>query len=86
MWPHGWGWNWPMAVVMGVFWLLVIVGIIYAIGALSRVGGRWSGPPGESPLDILDRRYARGEVTREQYQQMREDLTRRGGGEAPPGS
>jgi putative membrane protein len=75
-----------MAIVMVVFWVLVIVGIVYAISALSRGGGRWGGPPTESPLDILDRRYARGEITREQYQQMREDLTRRGGGGAPPGS
>lgn len=29
------------------------------------------GPSGRA---ILDRRYARGEVTREQYQQMKEDL------------
>ena len=27
-----------------------------------------------SPLDILKRRYASGEITREQYEQMRRDL------------
>lgn len=28
----------------------------------------------ESAREILDRRYARGELTREQYQQMKKDL------------
>ena len=31
-------------------------------------------PPRESALDILRRRYARGEITREQYVQMMSDL------------
>jgi hypothetical protein len=44
---------------------------------------RWRNPgraPGRrrevrtSPLDILKRRYASGEITREQYEQMRKDL------------
>lgn len=29
----------------------------------------------ESPLDILKRRYANGEINREQYQQMKSDLS-----------
>jgi len=31
---------------------------------------RWS----ETPFQILDRRYARGEITKEQHEQMRSDL------------
>lgn len=31
-------------------------------------------PPNRDPRSILDERYARGELTREQYQQMRDDL------------
>jgi len=31
---------------------------------------RWS----ETPFQILDRRYASGEITKEQYEQMRSDL------------
>ena len=29
---------------------------------------------GRRPLDILKERYARGEITRDQYEQMRRDL------------
>ena len=34
-------------------------------------GGRWGA---ETPLEILDRRYASGEITREEHEQMRRDL------------
>lgn len=37
---------------------------------ISRLEGR----SGESPLDILKRRYARGQITREQFEQMRHDI------------
>ena len=33
-----------------------------------------SGRAPESARDILDRRYANGEITKEQYEQMRRDL------------
>lgn len=32
--------------------------------------GRWS----ETPREILDRRYASGELTKEQYEQMKRDI------------
>ncbi len=62
---------------------LVLIGSVLGGGIwlLSRSGS--SGPvrtqqsretPGEDPLEILRRRYARGEITREEYQSMREDL------------
>ncbi len=36
----------------------------------------WRSPHEEDPLEILKRRYARGEITREEYERMREDLKR----------
>ena len=81
MMPHDWGWG--GGIFMGVFWLLVIALIVFAIVYLVRqtggrqfAGGPRGGPPPdrESPRDILDRRYAEGELSREEYEQMKKDL------------
>ena len=69
--------------------LIVLVLFLVLIGALV-VGGIWlvsretgsgglnfgqgSEPSPEDPLEILKQRYARGEITREEYESMREDL------------
>jgi len=65
----GWGWIGLGIVHMGLFWILVIVGIV----VLARSLG--SGPASRrDPLDILNERYARGELTRDQFEQMKRDL------------
>ncbi len=73
---YGWIWmilNWVITVV-------VIVGIIwFIIWAVRRAGstGRSSlitGSGPQSPREILQSRYARGEITREQYLEILEDL------------
>lgn len=71
----GWGVAvnpWWGILMMG-FWVLILAGVGLIVGWLLR-----QAPSGESasrrPLDILKERYARGEITREQYEQMRRDL------------
>jgi len=72
----GWMWGfgmWVGALAMLVFWGALIVGAILVV----RLFGGGSLPRHEdrtTPLDILKRRYASGEITREQYEQMRKDL------------
>jgi putative membrane protein len=70
MWGMG-GW-WMM-----IFWIVVIVGVVFLIKWL--VGqGRVEGPPSqkeESPLDILKKRYARGEIDKQEFEQKKSDLT-----------
>jgi putative membrane protein len=62
--------------VAGLLFLVVLVaGAVWLIQALARGGG--AGPmvsSGETPLEILKRRYAKGEITKEQYDDMRRDL------------
>ncbi|HEX2865829.1 MAG TPA: SHOCT domain-containing protein [Ignavibacteriales bacterium] len=70
---HDYGW-WMMAGPL--FWIVVIGVIVYAILNRSR---HYPGGPGlphqeETPLDILKKRYAKGEITRDQYEQMKKDL------------
>lgn len=65
----GWGWIGLGMVHMLLFWVLVILGIVVLVRALS---GSPSGGP--DPLAILKARYARGEISREQFEQMKRDI------------
>lgn len=79
MMPHNWTWG----TTMGLFWffvvLLLVLAVVYAVreyGNRQFAGGP-SGRPGidhESPREVLDRRYAEGEISREEYEQMKDDL------------
>ncbi len=70
--------------MMGLFGLigllitvLIVVGIVLLVmWAVRRSTPGASLPPNrETPRDILQARYARGEITREQYQEMLKDLS-----------
>ena len=52
----------------------VIVAIVLAVAWAVRRPGR-SAEPGETPLDILKRRYARGEISPEQFETMKRQLS-----------
>ncbi len=76
--PYGYFYPWHSGLWLGamvlwmlLFWALVIGGIAWLISAL-RPREAPGGP--EDPLETLRRRYARGEITREQYEEMRRDL------------
>lgn len=75
MWGFGGGsWSWIGPISMILFWALLIGGIMLLLRAW------WTPPRAQEPdqaLSILDRRYASGEISREDYQAMRQDLTGR---------
>ena len=55
--------------------LLVIVGgIAYALGWRPQFNQSGPAQTKQTPLELLKERYARGEISREQYDQMRLDL------------
>lgn len=63
-----------IGVIIGV--VLLVIWLVRRASAGSSVGGFQIGSlePSKSPKEILQLRYARGEITREQYQQMLADL------------
>ncbi len=73
---------WVLGMVLGrlamlAFLGLVVVGVILLVRAVTRslpLTGRPSGPADTPPFDILKRRYAAGDITREQYAEMRQTL------------
>ncbi|MBI1794130.1 MAG: SHOCT domain-containing protein [Chloroflexi bacterium] len=62
-----------------IFNLAIIIGIVilivWAVKRFTSGTANLNQPSGsQSPRDILQARYARGEITRDQYQQMLQDL------------
>ncbi len=73
MYGYGMGWGWFGPILMIAFWALVILGIIYLVKALA--GGRSLGSTKEeTALDILKKRYAKGEVDAEEFARKKKEL------------
>jgi len=54
--------------------LLVIGAIAYALGWRPQSNQTSPAQTSQTPLELLKARYARGEISREEYEQMRLDL------------
>jgi putative membrane protein len=71
-------WFWGVGMLIGVgafilFWVLVLAGLVLLARWL-WVQARPTSKADESALEILKRRYARGEITREEFETIRRDL------------
>jgi putative membrane protein len=69
----GWGWWVLMSIGMVAFWGVVIWGIIALVRGVGS-GPRQQASETDRPLDILQRRLARGEISAEEYEQLRDAL------------
>ncbi len=76
IWWGGWWWMFPMALPF-VFFLLLIL-FFYFLFTCWWSRTRWSNTSLrrdlETPLDILKKRYARGEITKEEFDRMKKDI------------
>ena len=75
----GWGNGgfWPFGMVI---WLIIILAIIAFISwAVSTRSSRtrYEGASSTSAIDLLEQRYARGEIGREEYLQKKSDILSR---------
>jgi putative membrane protein len=62
---------------MLLFWGLLVIGAAWLVKGVFGGNGRApsvAGAKEASPREILDQRYARGEIAREEYERIREDL------------
>lgn len=80
-WHDGWGWGWGHmmagSLMMVLFWGAVIVAIVFAVRWL---GGGSSPGAGAQPtrrraLDILQERFARGEIDKDEFDERRRLLS-----------
>lgn len=74
MWNYGpWG-GFPWMWIFPLIFLIVILVFLFRSGGLPMCGSHGTHKSEESARELLDRRYARGEISREEYQQMKKDL------------
>ena len=61
---------------MLLFWALLILGVFALIKWLAGEASSRGAPAQKSALQILEERYARGEIEREAFEQKKRDLGR----------
>jgi putative membrane protein len=54
---------------------IIVIALIAFFGIKFLKTGNFGAGPKESPLDIAKSRYARGEITREQFEALKKDLS-----------
>ncbi|HLC02930.1 MAG TPA: SHOCT domain-containing protein [Anaerolineales bacterium] len=81
-WGDGYSWGWMIfgGVMMILFWGGLIALAVVVIRGFTGVGFRSSGGGGSglgdnSALEILKERYARGEISKSEYEEMRRDIS-----------
>lgn len=65
------GWIWMLGGLLVMVGFVVL--IVWAVGAVSR-GGTSREPERPTALDILRERYARGEITQQEFEQAKKTL------------
>ena len=85
-WERSFHWNWePWGFGAGIFflipiflmiafWIAVIIGIVYFIKFIMATGKRHEIKSEETALDILKKRYAKGEISREEFERIKQDI------------
>jgi putative membrane protein len=82
MWHAGDGMGWWMiwgGMMMILFWGAIVALIVWVIQTVTRqestqTHAPHAGPSAPAALDIAKERYARGDVEREEFQQIKRDL------------
>ncbi len=65
MWTGGMMFGW-------VFWILLLIIIIWVVSQL--LNKNTPNTKSGSSMDIIKKRYAKGEITKEEFEQMKRDL------------
>lgn len=78
MWNNGYGMmgGWGFGgMIMGFIFLIVIIAVVLIIIFAIKSRGTFANISGnETPLDILKKRYAKGEISKEDFEKMKKDI------------
>ena len=71
--PFNMGWFMSIGIIFTIlFWGAIIALIVWGIKKVSRGS---SSAAKHSPLDLAKERYARGDISREEFEQIKKDLS-----------
>jgi putative membrane protein len=76
-WFYGYGgsWLWWLGpLLMVIFWGLVITGGVLLVRWLATASSSRRGEPEDSALEILKKRYAKGEIGKEEFEEKKKTL------------
>ena len=75
MWHYADGMGWWM--VFGGVWMVIFWGGVIAliVWGIKKITERGSSAQKGNPLDIARERYAKGEISSEEFEQMKEELS-----------
>ena len=75
--PYSGGFGWGGMIIGGVlmilFWVAIIALTVWVVRLIIRPGHAPREGTSPSALDIAKTRYARGEITKEQFEQLKKD-------------
>ncbi len=79
---HGWGYGMRGSfgggtIMMGIFWIAIIAIVIYFFKGSNNSANNFNSQQSRSiddPLEIAKRRYAQGEINKEELQEIKEEL------------
>ncbi len=73
-----WHWSfWWFPMFMPIFWIIVIAVVLYLIFGRGRTRRPWvpgRGFEDDTALDILKKRYAKGEISKDDFERMKRDI------------
>ncbi len=67
-----WGWHW---LGMTLFWLVPIALVVFFVFGLSHWTVKSDNKNDETAIEILEKRFAKGEISKEEFLRMKRDLS-----------
>lgn len=65
-----------IVVLIILFWLLVVGSVVFLVVYLVRSSDRQQNQEKEKPIEILKERYAKGEISKEEFEEKKKELSR----------